>query len=79
MKNGFYQRILLVSKYPKRVGAKILIFFKTLLDGPFDILISIQIFREGPKWLKARDLMSKRVRSNTQKLLKKTKQLLKEV
>ena len=34
LKNGFYQRILLVSKYPKRVGAKIFYFFKTLLDGP---------------------------------------------
>ena len=34
LKNGFYQRIPLVSKYPKRVGAKIFIFFKTLLDGP---------------------------------------------
>ena len=34
LKNGFLQRILLVSKYPKRVGAKIFYFFKTLLDGP---------------------------------------------
>ena len=30
--NGFYQRILLVSKYPKRMGATISYFFKTLLD-----------------------------------------------
>ena len=33
-KNGFYQRILLVSKYPKREWAKYFIFFKILLDGP---------------------------------------------
>lgn len=33
---------------------------------------------EGPKWLKARDLMSRRIKSNTRKLLKKTKQLLSE-
>ena len=34
MKNGFYQRILQPSEHLKRVGAKILYFFKTLLDGP---------------------------------------------
>ena len=34
MKNGFYQRILQPSEHPKRVGAKIFYFFKTLLDGP---------------------------------------------
>ena len=33
LKTEFYQRILLVSKYPKRVGQK-KYFFKTLLDGP---------------------------------------------
>ena len=35
MKNGFYQRILQPSEYPKRVGAKKNFFFQTLLDGPF--------------------------------------------
>ena len=34
MKNGFYQRILQPSEHPKRVGAKIFYFSKTLLDGP---------------------------------------------
>ena len=34
MKNGFYQRILQPSEYPKRVGAKKK-FFQTLLDGPY--------------------------------------------
>ena len=34
MKNGFYQRILQPSEYPKRVGAKKNFFFQTLLDGP---------------------------------------------
>jgi len=37
------------------------------------------MFREGTKWLKARILMSVRIRLNTKKLLRQTKQLLKEV
>ena len=36
MKNGFYQRILQPSEYPKRVGAKKNFFFQTLLDGPLE-------------------------------------------
>ena len=38
MKNGFYQRILQPSEHPKRVGAKKIYFFKTLLDGPFIVI-----------------------------------------
>ena len=33
-KNGFYQRILQASEYPKRERAKKYFFLKTLLDGP---------------------------------------------
>ena len=36
LKNGIYQRILLVLKYPQRMGGKNVLFFKTLLDSPMN-------------------------------------------
>ena len=63
LKNCFYQRILLVSKYPKREWTNNFYFFKILLDGPLYRFYDIN-FPFALSWMQSRKTPKFRVISS---------------